>query len=93
MKIVDIYESHCSEWGVNLQFARFNHSCNSNAEGNWFDGDELKLTSRELKSEFPTFMVLMVCCVSCECWEVTASTSSGGQPGMWTGFPQILVTF
>ena len=45
------------------------------------------------KSDFPTFMVLMVCCVSCECWEVTASTSSGDQPGLWTGFPQILVIF
>ena len=55
MLIVDIYESHCSEWGVNLQNAMFNHSCNANTEGNWFDGDELKLTNRELKSEFPTF--------------------------------------
>ena len=52
---MDIYESHCSEWGVNLQNAMFNHSCNANTEGNWFDGDELKLTNRELKSEFPTF--------------------------------------
>ena len=38
------------------------------------------------KSDFPTFMVLMVCCVSCECWEVTAaSTGPGDQPGLWTG--------
>ena len=55
MKIVDIYECNSSEYGLNIQRQYFNHSCLSNTECQWYDGQKLANKGHIFVNDKPTF--------------------------------------